>query len=169
VSRPLIIVVAVAENRVIGHKNKLPWRLPGDARHFQRVTMGKPVVMGRSTFLSMGKALPGRPNIVLTRDPNFTAPGILIARDLESGIALAEREAERIGAGEIAIIGGSNVFAEALPHTARIELTEVHAQPEGDTHFPEFDRSHWRETRRDGPHQEPGATHPYTFVTLERR
>ena len=165
---PLIIVVAVAENGVIGHNNELPWRLPGDARHFQRMTMGKPVIMGRSTLQSMGKALPGRANIVLTRDPNFRFEGVLVARDLESGLALAAQEAQRMGAKEIAIIGGAGVFAEALPRTARIELTEVHARPEGDTHFPEFDRKEWRETRRDGPHQEKGATYPYSFVTLER-
>jgi dihydrofolate reductase len=166
---PLIIVVAVAENGVIGRNNELPWRLPGDAKFFQRITMGKPVLMGKSTFLSMGKALPGRANIVLTRDPNFSAEGVLVARDLEAGIALAAKEAERMGAKEIAVIGGAGVFAETLPRVARIELTEVHARPEGDTRFPEFDRSQWRETRRDGPHQEKGATYPYSFVTLERR
>jgi dihydrofolate reductase len=166
---PLIIVVAVAENGVIGRNNELPWRLPGDAKHFKRLTIGKPVVMGLSTLLSMGKALPGRANIVLTRDPNFSFPDVQVARDLESGLALAAREAERLGAKEIAVIGGAGVFAEALPRVARIELTEVHARPDGDTRFPVFDRTRWRETRRDGPHQEPGATHPYSFVTLERR
>jgi dihydrofolate reductase len=166
---PLIIVVAVAENGVIGRNNELPWRLPGDAKHFQRMTMGKPVVMGRSTLLSMGRALPGRANIVLTRDPSFTFPDVQVARDLDAGLALAAEEARRTGAKEIAVIGGAGVFAEALPRTARLELTEVHARPEGDTRFPEFDRGQWRETRRDGPHQEKGATYPYTFVTLERR
>jgi len=166
---PLVLVVAVGENGVIGRDNELPWRLPGDAKHFYRKTIGKPVVMGRQTFLSMGKPLPGRPNIVMTRDPGFRAEGVLVALDLKSALALAAKEAARIGANEIAIIGGSGVFAETLPLASRLEITEVHGKPEGDTHFPEFDRKEWRETKRDGPHQESGATFPYTFVTLERR
>jgi dihydrofolate reductase len=133
------------------------------------MTMGKPVVMGRSTFLSMGEALPGRSNIVLTRDPTFRAEGVLTAPDLDAGLALAAKEAARMGVDEVAIIGGNRVFADTLPRAARIELTEVHGRPDGDTHFPEFDRSEWRETRRDGPQQKPGETYPYTFVTLERR
>lgn len=166
---PLVLVVAVAENGVIGRDNELPWQLPGDAKHFYRKTIGKPVVMGRQTFLSMGKPLPGRPNIVMTRDPGFRAEGVLVALDLKSALALAAKEAARIGANEIAIIGGSGVFAETLPLASRLEITEVHGKPEGDTHFPEFDRKEWRETKRDGPHRESGATFPYTFVTLERR
>lgn len=166
---PLVLVVAVAENGVIGRDNELPWRLPGDARFFQKMTMAKPVVMGRQTFLSMGKPLPGRANIVMTRDPNFRADGVLVAMDLKSALALANKEAKRMNATEIAIIGGSGVFAETLPLASRLEITEVHGKPEGDTHFPEFDRAEWRETKRDGPHRESGATFPYTFVTLERR
>lgn len=166
---PVVLVVAVAENGIIGRDNELPWRLPGDAKHFYRKTIGKPVVMGRQTFLSMGKPLPGRANIVMTRDPAFRAKGVLVAMDLKSALALATKEAERMGASEIAIIGGSGVFAEALPLASRLEITEVHGKPEGDTHFPEFDRAAWRETARDGPHRENGATFPYTFVTHERR
>jgi len=166
---PLVLVVAVGENGVIGRDNELPWRLPGDAKHFYRKTIGKPVVMGRQTFLSMGKPLPGRANIVMTRDPDFHAKGVLVAMDLKSALALAAKEAARMSANEIAIIGGSGVFAETLPLASRLEITEVHGKPEGDTHFPEFDRKEWRETKRDGPHQESGATFPYTFVTLERR
>jgi dihydrofolate reductase len=166
---PLVLVVAVAENGIIGRDNELPWRLPGDAKHFYKKTIGKPVVMGRQTFLSMGKPLPGRANIVMTRDPDFRADGVLVAMDLKSALALANKEAKRMKAEEIAIIGGSGVFAETLPLAARLEITEVHGKPEGDTHFPEFDRAEWRETTRDGPHKESGATFPYTFVTLERR
>lgn len=166
---PLILVVAVAENGVIGRDNELPWRLPGDAKFFQKITMAKPVVMGRQTFLSMGKPLPGRANIVMTRDPGFRAEGVLVANDLDTALALANKEAKRMNAKEIAIIGGSGVFAETLPLASRLEITEVHGKPEGDTHFPEFDRTEWRETKRDGPHKESGATFPYTFVTLERR
>ncbi len=166
---PLVLVVAVAENGVIGRGRKLPWHLPGDLQHFKQKTMGKPLIMGRLTFLSMGGPLPGRANIVLSRDPDLRADGALVAPDLKTGLALAAKEAERLGSDEIAIIGGADVFAETLPRAARLEITEVHGKPEGDTHFPEFDRAEWRETRRDGPHRESGATFPYTFVTLERR
>ena len=166
---PLVLVVAVADNGVIGRGRNLPWHLPGDLQHFRNKTLGKPVIMGRLTFLSMGGPLPGRANIVLSRDPDLRAEGALVAPDLEAGLALAAKEAQRMGSTDIAIIGGADVFAETLPRAARIELTEVHGRPEGDTHFPEFDRREWRETARDGPHQEQGATYPYTFVTLERR
>jgi dihydrofolate reductase len=165
---PLVLVVAVAENGVIGRDNQLPWRLPGDAKHFKKKTIGKPVVMGRSTYQSMGGALPGRVNIVLTRDANFRPTDALVAASFDAAIALANEAAKRTGATEIAIIGGAGIFAEALPRAAKIELTEVHARPDGDTRFPEFDRRAWRETARDGPHQEKGATFPYSFVTLER-
>ena len=166
---PLVLVVAVADNGVIGRGRNLPWHLPGDLQHFRNKTLGKPVIMGRLTFLSMGGPLPGRANIVLSRDPDLRAEGALVAPDLEAGLALAAKEAQRMGSTDIAIIGGADVFAETLPRAARIELTEVHGRPEGDTHFPEFDRREWRETARDGPHQDKGATYPYTFVTLERR
>ena len=166
---PLVLVVAVADNGVIGRGRNLPWHLPGDLQHFRNKTLGKPVIMGRLTFLSMGGPLPGRANIVLSRDPDLRAEGALVASDLEAGLALAAKEAQRMGSIDIAIIGGADVFAETLPRAARIELTEVHGRPEGDTHFPPFDRKQWRETASDGPHQEQGATYPYTFVTLERR
>jgi dihydrofolate reductase len=165
---PLVLVVAVAENGVIGRGRKLPWHLPGDLRHFRQKTIGKPVIMGRLTFLSMGGPLPGRANIVLSREPELRAEGALVAPNLETGLALAADAAKRMGSSEIAIIGGADVFAETLPRAARIELTEVHGRPEGDTHFPPYDRKQWRETARDGPHQENGATFPYSFVTLER-
>jgi dihydrofolate reductase len=165
----IVLVVAVAENGVIGRKGDLPWRIPGDLRHFKAVTMGKPVVMGRKTYDSIGKPLPGRPNIVITRDRNFRAEGVRIASGFEEVLEAAREEARRIGASEIAIIGGVGLFTHFLPMAARIELTEVHAKPDGDVKFPEFNRSKWNELRRDGPHQGPNDDHPYTIVTLERR
>jgi dihydrofolate reductase len=166
----LVLVAAVAENGVIGRNGDLPWRLPGDLRHFKAVTLGKPVIMGRRTFDSIGrKPLPGRPNIVLTRDPEFRAAGVTVAADLDAAIRLAEQEAARLEVDEIAIIGGSALYAETLPRALRLYLTEVHAAPEGDTRFPEIDRTQWREIARDGPHQDPGEACAYSFVTLERR
>lgn len=166
---PLVLVVAVAENGVIGRKGDLPWRIPGDLKHFKAVTMGKPVVMGRKTYDSIGKPLPGRPNIVITRDKSFHAEGVRVANGFEDVLQASNEAAQKIGASEIAIIGGYGLFEHFLPQAARIELTEVHATPDGDVKFPAFDRSQWKETRRDGPHQGANDDHPYSIVTLERR
>jgi dihydrofolate reductase len=167
--KPLVLVVAVAENGVIGRKGDLPWRIPGDLKHFKAVTMGKPVVMGRKTFESIGKPLPGRPNIVISRDPAYRPDGVIVTRGFESVMDAAEKEAARIGASEIAIIGGYGLFEHFLPKASRIEITEVHARPEGDVLFPAFDRSQWKETHRDGPHKGASDDFSYTKVTLERR
>ncbi len=167
-SIPLVLVVAVAENGVIGRNNRLPWRISGDLKHFKAVTMGKPVVMGRKTFESVGKPLPGRTNIVLTTDKAWRANGVIVASDLDAALLAAEADAKRVGATEIAIIGGVALFRETLPRAAKIELTEVHASPEGDTYFPEYDKSAFRETRRDGPHKGEKDDHPWSAVTLER-
>ena len=166
---PLVLVVAVAENGVIGRKGALPWRIPGDLKHFKSVTMGKPVVMGRKTYDSIGKPLPGRPNIVITRDRSFHAEGVRVANGFEDVLNAAEDEARKIGAKEIAIIGGYGLFVHFLPLAARIELTEVHGKPEGDVKFPGFDRAPWKETRREGPHKGPNDDYPYSIVTLECR
>jgi dihydrofolate reductase len=166
---PLVLVVAVAENGVIGRNGRLPWRIPGDLKHFKSVTMGKPVVMGRKTYDSVGKPLPGRANIVLTRDKNWFADGVLTGRTLEEVLRIAHDEARKAGAKEIAIIGGVALFELTLPLAAKIELTEVHATPQGDTYFPKFDRAAFRETRREGPHQGEKDDHAYSVVTLERK
>ncbi len=165
---PLVLVVAVAENGVIGRKGELPWRIPGDLKHFKAVTMGKPIVMGRKTYESIGKPLPGRTNIVLTSDKSWHAGGVLVGHSLEEVLRLAGESAKASGAGEIAIIGGSTLFRETLPHAAKIELTEVHASPDGDVLFPEYDRKAFRETRREGPMQGEKDQYPYSVVTLER-
>jgi dihydrofolate reductase len=165
---PLVLVVAVAENGVIGRAGQLPWRIPGDLKHFKAVTLGKPVLMGRRTWESIGKPLPGRANIVLTRDPRWRAEGTFGAPSLDAAFAIANREALALGAGEIAVIGGSALFAETLPRAARIELTEVHASPAGDTFFPSFDRSEFSETRREGPQRGPKDEYAWSAVTLEK-
>jgi dihydrofolate reductase len=166
----LVLVAAVAENGVIGQDGDMPWRLPGDLKHFKKTTLGKPVIMGRRTFDSIGrKPLPGRPNIVLTRDKNFRAAGVTVAATLDEALQIAEREAAKLSAEEIAVIGGSTLYQETLPRAGRLYLTEVHASPEGDTRFPEFDRAAWREVSRDGPKHEPGDAFSYSFVVLDRQ
>ncbi|QXQ08374.1 dihydrofolate reductase [Sphingosinicellaceae bacterium] len=154
------LVVARADNGVIGRDNALPWRIPADLAHFKRLTMGKPIIMGRRTFESIGRPLPGRLNIVLSRDPDWRAEGVTVAASLSDMLAN--------DVPEIAIIGGAQVYAEALPLATHVYLTEVHSAPEGDTWLPAFDAGEWRETAREA-HGAAGGQPGYSFVTLERR
>ena len=147
-AKPVALIVAIAANGVIGRDNALPWHIPEDLKWFKRNTLGKPVIMGRKTWESIGRPLPGRPNIVLTRQPGWTAPGIHGAGSLAEGLALAERLAPE--ADETMVIGGAALFAEALPLCHRLYLTEIKRDYEGDIVFPAFDHSQWRECRRDG-------------------
>ncbi len=141
----LALVVAVAENGVIGNAGTLPWRIPEDMKWFREVTSGKPCVMGRKTWESLPKRpLPGRTNIVVTREQAYRADGAVVVASLEAAIAAAEKERPE----EIAILGGSQIFAEALPRADRLYLTRVHAVVEGDTYFPDYDRSAWQITQR---------------------
>jgi dihydrofolate reductase len=165
----LVLVAAVADNGIIGSDGSLPWWLPGDLEHFREVTMGKPIVMGRRTFDSIGRALPGRTSIVLSGNANFHAEGVRTAPNLDAALAIAEAEAKRLSIGEIAVIGGRTLYAETLPRAARIYLTEVHAKPDGNLQFPAFDRSEWNEVAREGPLQGAHDAHPYSFVVLDRR
>ena len=167
VARPAIsFVVARADNGVIGRDNGLPWHLPADLRHFKRLTVGKPVVMGRRTFESIGKPLPGRHNIVLTRDPDWRAEGVTVVANLAEAIAAAGLD-PKTRAEEVMIIGGAAVYADALPVATRVYLTEVHDAPAGDTVLPAFDRARWRETARED-HPAEDDRPAYSFVTLER-
>lgn len=167
VARPAIsFVVARADNGVIGRDNALPWHLPADLRHFKRLTVGKPVVMGRRTFGSIGRPLPGRHNIVLTRDPDWRAEGVTVVANLAEAIAAAGLD-PKTRADEVMIIGGAAVYADALPVATRIYLTEVHDAPQGDTVLPAFDPARWRETAREDHPAEEGRP-AYSFVTLER-
>jgi len=153
------LVLAMAENGVIGKDGALPWRIPEDMRHFKALTMGKPCIMGRKTWDSLPKKpLPGRANIVVTRDRNFHAEGAIVAHSLDEAFARAGN------AEEIAIIGGAEIYAAALPHAHRIYLTEVHAAFEGDASMPPFDRAIWRETARENHAGDPA----YSFVTYDR-
>jgi dihydrofolate reductase len=157
------LVVAVARNGVIGRDNQLPWRLPDDLAYFKRVTLAHPVVMGRRTWQSIGKPLPGRTNIVVTHDPGFRAPGCVVAHSLDEAWRAAE------GADEACVIGGTSLFAETLPLADVIHLTEVEADVEGDTYFPRFDRSAWKETEVGRHAADARHAYPFRIVRLERR
>ena len=165
----IVFVVAVAENGVIGHGGGMPWRLPTDLRHFRAVTLGRPVVMGRRTFQAVGRPLPGRDNIVVTRDRTLAVEGAHVAHSLEEALALGARLAEAHGVDEIAVIGGAEIFAALLDRADRIHLTRVHARPEGDTFLPPLDPAEWRETRRETVRAGGRDSADMTFSVLERR
>ena len=157
----LTLVVAVAENGIIGRDGTLPWRLPEDLKHFRRLTLGNTVLMGRKTFESLGKPLEGRANWVLSRDPAFAPAGARVFRDLAT--ALKEQPQ-----GELLVIGGAELYRQALPLAGRLELTQVHAQVEGDTRFPHYDAAQWRETARVDHAADERHAHAYSFLTLDR-
>ncbi|HZD90833.1 MAG TPA: dihydrofolate reductase [Pseudolabrys sp.] len=144
----VVLVAAVAENGVIGANGGMPWRLKSDLAHFRRLTINKPVVMGRKTWQSIGRPLPQRTNIVITRDPNFLAHGALVVPSFDAALAAARQDAEARGTDEIMVIGGSDIFLAAMPLADRLEITHVHAAPEGDVRFPPIDPAVWREESR---------------------
>ena len=156
----IVLVVARAANGVIGRNGTLPWHIPADLQHFKRVTMGTPMIMGRKTFESLPKLLPGRRHIVLTRDRTWSAPGAEVAATAEHALALSDSE-------RISVIGGAEIFRLFMPLATRIELTEVHADIAGDTFMPPEDQTSWREaSREDHPSEEDRPS--YSFVTLVR-
>ena len=157
----LTLVVAVSENGVIGRDGGLPWRLPEDLKHFRRLTLGNTVLMGRKTFESLGKPLEGRANWVLTRDAAFAPAGAQVFRDLDAALGAPPR-------GELLVIGGAELYRQTLPLASRLELTQVHAQIEGDTHFPDYDAQQWRETARVDHAADERHAHAYSFLTLDR-
>lgn len=165
----LALVVAVGENGAIGKDGDLPWRLSSDLKHFRKVTLDKPIIMGRKTYQSLGRCLDRRLNIVVTRDEAFEAPGGVVANSLTEALDIARKEAEETGAGEIAVIGGEALFKETLPFADRLYFTEVHASPEADTWFPDWDRSVWHEVSREDFPAGPKDDHPMSIVVLERK
>ena len=142
----LAVIVAVADNGVIGRDNSLPWHLPEDLRYFRRITMGKPIVMGRRTFESIGRALPGRTNIVISRNGQFAPPDVLLVASLEEALSLAGRLADEQGAEEVVVIGGAQIYDLALPRADRLYITRVHAPVEGDAVLPPVDWTQWAKT-----------------------
>ncbi len=157
------LIAALSRNGVIGRDNRLPWKLPADMRHFRQLTMGKPILMGRKTFQSIGKALPGRSNIVVSRNPAFQAAGCIVVDSIEGGI-------EAAGAcEELMVIGGAAIYRAALPLAERMYLTVIQADVEGDARFVEFDKKEWLETARADYAADEENAYPYSFITLERR
>ena len=163
-----ILVAAVGENGVIGRDNQLPWRLKSDLQYFKAVTMGKPIVMGRKTYESIGKPLPGRTNIVVTRDPNFSAPGVVTAHTIGEAMTLAREDAHKRGADAIAVIGGTEIFRQTIANADRLVLTRVHMSPEGESTFPEIDPEEWREIERREQPKGPEDDCGFTYLTYMR-
>lgn len=164
----IVFMVAVAQNNVIGRDNAMPWHLKSDLQRFKKMTLNKPVVMGRRTFASIGRPLPGRTNIVVTRDPGFRAAGAVIAPSLDAAYDVALGDALRRCAAEIVVIGGADIFAQWMARASRIEVTQVHAAPEGDTHFPPVDTKEWQEVaRQSGPRGDDDSA-DFSYVTYIR-
>lgn len=162
----LSLIVAVSRNGVIGLNNQLPWHLPEDLKYFKSVTMGKPIVMGRKTYESIGRPLPGRTNIVITRDANWSAAGVEVAQTLEVALKLGEKACEAAGAEEIMVIGGEQIYRLTLAAADRLYLTQVDAEVEGDAFFPEIDLKAWNQVDVKLP--TITDTHPYRFLVLDR-
>jgi dihydrofolate reductase len=165
----IFFILAVADNGVIGRNNEIPWRLRADMQRFKTLTLGKPVVMGRKTFLSLKRPLPGRTNIVMTRDANFSAPGAVVTTSLASALDVARGDALRRSVSEIAVIGGADIYAQWLDRADRLEITEVHAKPDGDTRFAPPDPAVWQEAARERHVAAAGDSADYSYVTWHRR
>jgi dihydrofolate reductase len=165
----IVIVAAIGENNVIGRDGALPWRLKSDLKHFRQVTLNRPVIMGRKTYVSIGKLLKDRTNIVLTSDLGLVAPGAVLATSMDAAFAYARQDAEKRGVDEIMVIGGSDVFAAAMPKAARLEITHVHASPEGDSYFPPIDPQVWREAAREKHAAGSDDDASFTVATYLRR
>ncbi len=164
----IVLLAAVAENGVIGRGNALPWRLKSDMAHFRERTMNKPVVMGRKTYQSIGKPLAGRTTIVVSRDRAFAAAGILVAGNLADALAAARGDALRRGTDEIAVVGGADIYAQAMALATRLLVTEVHRRVEGDAYFPSIDPKLWRETARSEHAPAAGDEISFAFVGYQR-
>ncbi|MCK1741453.1 dihydrofolate reductase [Bradyrhizobium sp. 139] len=164
----IVFVVAIAENGVIGAGNAIPWRLKSDMARFKALTIGKPVIMGRKTFESLRRPLPGRTNIVITRDADYRANGAIVTTSAADAGAVARGDALRRSVAEIAVIGGAEIYRQWLDAADRLEITEVHARPEGDTYF-DIDRAEWEETARIRHPAGPDDSADYSYVTYRRR
>ena len=165
----VVLVVAIAENVVIGSQGAIPWRIKSDMKRFKALTSGKPVVMGRKTFVSIGRPLPGRTNIVVTRDPDYRAAGVVVTHSFADAHAIAKGDALRRFATEIAVIGGAEIYAQWMASADRLEITEVHARPEGDTRFPAIDAADWEELARVRNPAGPDDSADFSYVTYRRR
>ncbi|WP_027961256.1 dihydrofolate reductase [Halomonas halodenitrificans] len=165
---PIAMIAAMDRNRVIGIDNRMPWHIPEDLKYFKRMTLGKPLVMGRKTFDSIGRPLPGRLNIVVTRDKGFSHDGIRVCHDIAAALTLADQQAIIEGVEEIMVMGGAEVYAQLLPLASRLYLTEVDTEVAGDARFPELDPAEWVEVSRV-PGSPAEGQPAYDFVEYRRR
>jgi len=157
------LIAAMASNRVIGINNTLPWHLPADFKHFKAVTMGKPILMGRKTYESIGRPLPGRTNIIITHNPSYVAEGCYVVNSIEQALTLTEDDVE------VMVIGGASFYQQTLAIAQRIYLTVIHHEFEGDAHFVEYDESIWHEVERADYQPDEKNCYPYSFLTLEKK
>jgi dihydrofolate reductase len=165
---PLTLVAAIARNGALGKDNTIPWRAPNDLKRFREITWGRPLVMGRKTYQSIGKPLSGRTTIVVSRDPAFTAPGILAAPNLAAALETARGDALRRNSGAIVVAGGGDIYIQAMPMATQLSITEVHKRVEGDARFPAIDLKSWRETARHAHQPAADDEVSFAFVTYER-
>lgn len=166
---PLIAIAALADNGVIGRDNLLIWRLKSDLKRFRALTMGRPLLMGSKTFASIGKPLPGRHTVVVTRDRMWSHEGVTVAHTIGEAIDAGQELAQQHGSDAVVIGGGADIYGQTIPLCERLHLTFVHARPNGDACFPTFDRADWIETYRESRPQGPDDEHPFTFLDLKRR
>ncbi len=166
---PVVLVVAVGKNGVIGGEGRLPWRLPSDLKRFKAVTMGKPMLMGRRTFEAIGRPLPGRETIVLTRDPVFSSPGIHVAHTLNDGLIRAAECARTMGASEVIVAGGGELYRQTLGIASRLDVTQVDLSPDGDATFPHINETIWREMSRTPFTKGENDDASFSVVIFERR
>jgi dihydrofolate reductase len=165
----IVLVAAIGDNSVIGREGQLPWRLKSDLQHFRKITMNRPVIMGRKTHESIGRLLPGRTNIVLTRDLSLVARGAVLATSLDAALGYARADAAKRGVDEIIVIGGGDIFAATMEMADRLEITHVHVSPEGDAVFPVIDPEVWQEIAREDHYAGPDDDANFTLVTYVRR
>ena len=165
----IALIAAVARNGVIGDSNTMPWRMSSDLKLFRQLTMGKPVIMGRKTFQSIGGPLPGRDNIVVTRNRAFAAEGVVVTHDLDAAIAIASERAASSGADEVMVIGGGDLYAQAIGRAGRLYVSRLDLEADGDTSFPEIDADIWRETERTHHSAGPKDDAAFDAIVYERR
>lgn len=165
----IAMIAAMARNGVIGRDNALPWHLPEDLKYFKRTTLGKPIIMGRKTWQSIGRPLPGRTNIVLSSQPGFSAEGAVVVSSVEEALAQARAVALKDGADELVVIGGEGIYRAMFDRAERLYLTEVHADVDGDACFPPFDRSRWLECERQSYAADGANPYDYSFVVFDRQ
>jgi dihydrofolate reductase len=165
----IVLVAAIGDNAVIGRDGQLPWRLKSDLQHFKKVTLNRPVIMGRKTHESIGRLLPDRTNIVLTRDLSLIAPGAVLATSLDAALSYARSDAARRGVDEIMVIGGGDIFAATMDMAHRLEITQVHMSPEGDALFPAIDPEVWQEISRDEHYAGADDDADFSLVTYIKR